>query len=202
MEDGRMVQVRPDKDNPRSGGYACRKGMKILKYQYPEGRLTSPLKRVGDGFTAISWEQATEEIAAKMRNLVDAHGPRCLAYMGAGSQGSHFEAAFGLSLLRSLGSQYLYSSAGQEFSGAWWVFGRMLGKQYNITIPDEQETEMLVGWGWNGMQSHQIPQAPRVLTGMAKNPGKLLVIIDPRKSETARIADIHLPVATAPTPCS
>ena len=195
VEDGRMVQVRPDKDNPRSEGYACRKGMKILKYQYPAGRLTSPLKRVGEGFEAISWAQATEEIAAKMRYLVDACGPRCLAYMGASSQGGHFEAAFGLSLLRSLGSQYLYSSAGQEFSGAWWVYGRMLGKQYNITIPDEQETEMLVGWGWNGMQSHQMPQAPRVLTEMAKNPDKLLVIIDPRKSETARIADIHLPVA-------
>ena len=53
VEDGRMVQVRPDKDNPRSEGYACRKGMKILKYQYPNGRLTAPLKRVGDGFQAM-----------------------------------------------------------------------------------------------------------------------------------------------------
>ncbi len=41
------------------------------------------------------------------------------------------EAAFGLGLIRAVGSQYYYSSAGQEFSGAWWVFGRMLGKQYN-----------------------------------------------------------------------
>ena len=194
VENGRMVQVKPDKENPRSKGYACRKGMKILNYQYPSGRLTTPQKRVGDSFAAISWEQATAEIAAKMRDLVDNHGPRCLAYMGASSQGGHFEAAFGLSLLRSLGSQYLYSSAGQEFSGAWWVFGRMLGKQYNIAIPDEHETEMLVGWGWNGMQSHQMPEAPRVLVEMAKNPDKLLVIIDPRKSETARLANIHLAV--------
>lgn len=195
IESGRMVKVRPDRDNPRSKGYACRKGMKILNYQYPKGRLTSPLKRVGKGFEVVSWDQATEEIAAGMRNAVDTHGPRCLAYMGASSQGGHFEAAFGLSLLRSLGSQYLYSSAGQEFSGAWWVFGRMLGKQYNIAIPDEHETEMLVGWGWNGMQSHQMPQAPRVLTGIAENPDKLLVIIDPRKSETARLANIHLAIS-------
>ena len=184
VEDGRMVKVRPDRDNPRSKGYACRKGMRILNYQYPSGRLTAPLKRVGKGFEEISWEQATTEIAAGMRQLVDSHGPKCLAYMGASSQGGHFEAAFGLSLLRALGSQYLYSSTGQEFSGAWWVFGRMLGKQYNIAIPDEQETEMLVGWGWNGMQSHQMPEAPRVLTEIAKNPDKLLVIIDPRRSET------------------
>ena len=194
IEKGRMVKVRPDRDNPRSKGYACRKGMKILNYQYPNGRLTSPLKRVGESFQAISWEQATEEIAARMRSLVDTHGPKCLAYMGASSQGGHFEAAFGLALIRSMGSQYLYSSAGQEFSGAWWVFGRMLGKQYNIAIPDEHETEMLVGWGWNGMQSHQMPEAPRVLTEIARNPDKLLVIIDPRESETARLANIHLAV--------
>lgn len=194
MESGRMVKVRPDKDNPRSKGYACRKGMKILNYQYPIGRLTTPLKQVGKGFEAISWDQATTEIATRMRDVVGTHGPRSLAYMGGSSQGGHFEAAFGLSLLRSLGSQYFYSSAGQEFSGAWWVFGRMLGKQYNIAIPDEHEAEMLVGWGWNGMQSHQMPEAPRVLTEMAKNTDKLLVIIDPRKSETARLANIHLPI--------
>lgn len=194
MENGRMVKVRPDKDNPRSKGYACRKGMKILNYQYPNGRLTTPLKRAGKGFEAISWDQVTTEIAAKMGDVVGTFGSRSLAYMGGSSQGGHFEAAFGLSLLRSLGSQYFYSSAGQEFSGAWWVFGRMLGKQYNIAIPDEHEAEMLVGWGWNGMQSHQMPEAPRVLTEMAKNPDKLLVIIDPRRSETARLANIHLPL--------
>lgn len=192
VADGRMVKVRGDKENPRSQGYACRKGMNILNYQYPKGRLYEPLKKIGDQFVTISWEQATSEIAVKMRELVDGHGPRCLAYMGASSQGGHFEAAFGLSLLRGMGSQYMYSSAGQEFSGAWWVGGRMLGKQYNVAIPDEKNTEMLVGWGWNGMQSHQMVQAPRTLRSIAKDPDKLLVVIDPRRSETAEIANIHL----------
>ncbi len=194
IENGRMAKVRPDKENPRSQGYACRKGLNIRYHQYPKDRLTEPLKRVGDQFETISWEQATDEIAAKMRELVDKHGPRCLAYMGASAQGGHFEGAFGLSLLRAMGSQYFYSSAGQEFSGSWWVAGRMLGKQYNLAVPDEHETEMLVGWGWNGMQSHQMPQAPKVLKQFSKDPKRLLVIIDPRKSETAAIADIHLPV--------
>lgn len=194
VEGGRMAKVRPDRDNPRSRGYACRKGMSILNYQYPAGRLTTPLKREGEEFVPVSWDQALGEIAARLRSLVDSHGPRCLAYMGASSQGGHFEAAFGLTLLRGLGSRYLYSSTGQEFSGAWWVAGRMLGRQYNVTVPDEPETEMLVGWGWNGMESHQMPRAPQVLTEIARNPDKLLVIIDPRQSETARIANLHLPV--------
>jgi len=73
------------------------------------------------------------------------------------------EAAFGLGLLRGMGSKYYYSSAGQEFSGHWWVTGRVMGKQYNISGPDDHNTQMLVAWGWNGMESHQMPRAPLVL---------------------------------------
>ena len=54
IEDGRITRVRPDQANPRSRGYACRKGMNVTYYQYPEGRLTEPLKRVGRDFRPIS----------------------------------------------------------------------------------------------------------------------------------------------------
>ena len=194
VENNRMTKVKPDKSNPRSQGYACRKGLNVIYHQYPEDRLTEPLKRVGDGFEPIFWDQAIDEIAGKMRELVDAHGPRCLAYMGGSSQGGHMEAAFGLGILRAMGSQYYYSSAGQEFCGAWWVTGRVFGKQYNVAGADEHETEMLVAWGWNGMQSHQMPRAPKVLMEISEDPDRILVAVDPRKSETAAIADIHLPV--------
>lgn len=190
----RMVQVLPDKENPRSRGYACRKGLNVLYHQYPEDRLTRPLKKVHGAFQPVSWDQALDEIAGKMRAVVDRFGPRALAYMGGSSQGGHMEAGFGLRLLRGLGSQYYYSSAGQEFSGHWWVTGRVMGKQYNISGPDEARTEMLVAWGWNGMESHQMPRAPKVLAEIAKDPQRLLVAIDPRKSETAAMADIHLPL--------
>ena len=194
VEDNRMVRVKPDKSNLRSQGYACRKGLNVIYHQYPKDRLTEPLKRTDDRFVPISWDQAITEIAEKMKHLVNEFGPRCLAYMGASAQGGHFEGAFGLSILRSMGSQYFYNSGGQEFSGIWWLFGRMLGKQYNVAMPDDHATEMLVGWGWNGMESHQMPQAPKVLKSFSKNPDRLLVIIDPKKSETASIANIHLPV--------
>ena len=194
VENGRMVKVRPDKDNPRSEGYVCRKGLNVLYHQYPKDRLTTPLKRVGEDFTPIPWAQAITEITEKMRSLVDQYGPRCLAYMGGSAQGGHFEAAFGLGLLRAMGSRYYYSSAGQEFSGAWWVTGRVLGRQYNIAIPDEHAADMIVAWGWNGMQSHQMPQARKVLTAFSKDPDRLLVAIDPRRSETAAVANLHLPV--------
>ncbi|MBN2397750.1 MAG: molybdopterin-dependent oxidoreductase [Deltaproteobacteria bacterium] len=194
VENGRMVKVKPDKENLRSEGYACRKGLNVLYHQYPADRLTEPLKRVGDRFEPISWEQAIDEIAEKMRDLVDQHGPRCLAYMGASAQGGNFEGAFGLGLLEGMGSHYFYNSGGQEFSGAWWVDGRVLGKQYLHAVPNEENAQMYVAWGWNGMESHQIPQAPKVLRGFSKDPDRLLVAIDPRRSETAAIADIHIAV--------
>ena len=194
VEDNRMVKAKGDKDNPRSKGYVCRKGLNVINHQYPADRLTEPLKRVDGDFRPIAWDQAITEIAAKIKSVLDAHGPRSLAYMGGSAQGGHMEAAFGLGLIRALGSQYYYSSAGQEFSGSWWVFGRMLGKQYNIAIPDEHATDMLVGWGWNGMMSHQMPRARKVLKAFSKDPDRKLVVIDPRKSETAAIADIHIAV--------
>jgi anaerobic selenocysteine-containing dehydrogenase len=70
----------------------------------------------------------------------------------------------------------------------------MLGKQYNVAIPDENAAEMLVAWGWNGMQSHQMPRAPLVLKAFSKDPRRTLVAVDPRRSETAAIADLHLAV--------
>lgn len=194
VEGNKMVKVRPDKENPRSEGYLCRKGMNVLFHQYPADRLTEPLKRVGDRFEPISWEQALDEIAEKLKGSLDLHGPRSFAYMGASAQAGHMEAGFGVSLMKCLGSQNLYTSGGQEFSGTWWVQGRMFGKQYLLTGPDDHETEMLVAWGWNGMQSHQMPQAPKVFQAIRKDPERLLVSVDPRKSETAAIADIHLPV--------
>ena len=194
VENNRIEAVKPDRDNPRSRGYVCRKGLNVIYHQYSGDRLTEPLKRVENGFEPISWGQAMTEISERIGALVKTHGPRSLAYMGGSAQGGHFEVAFGLNLLRAMGSQYYYSSAGQEFSGAWWVFGRMLGKQYNVALPDEHGAEMLVGWGWNGMMSHQMPRARKVLTDFRKDPERLLVVVDPRKSETAAIADIHLAV--------
>jgi anaerobic selenocysteine-containing dehydrogenase len=194
VEENRIVKVKPDKENLRSEGYTCRKGLKIPHYQHNADRLTHPLKREGDTFRQISWDQALDEISAKLRDILDCHGPRALAYMGGGGQGCHFEAAFGVRLLRGLGSYYHYSPLAQELTGMFWVNGRSLGRQYLPLIPDERETDMLVAIGWNGWMSHQMPQARRHLKRISEDPDKLLVVIDPRRSETAERANIHLAI--------
>jgi anaerobic selenocysteine-containing dehydrogenase len=192
VENNRIVKSRPDQANPRSQGYSCRKGLNVAHHQHHAQRLTQPLKRTAGGFSPISWEQAIAEIAERLRGILGEHGPRALAYMGGGGQGCHLEAAYGVRLLRGLGSHYHYNALGQELTGHFWAGGRLLGRQYLGTIPDEHHTELLLGLGWNGWMSHQMPQARRVLDSIAKDPDKLLVIIDPRRSETARRANIHL----------
>ena len=192
VESNRIVKVRPDKANPRSRGYACRKGLNVAHYQHHADRLTHPLKRTGSGFERISWDQAIAEIAAILKQTIVDHGSRSFAYMGGGGQGCHFEAAFGRTLMKRIGSQYHYNALAQELTGYYWACGRHTGRQNDFYIPDEARADMLLAVGWNGMESHQMPRAPLVLKDFSNNPDKLLVVIDPRRSETARIADIHL----------
>ena len=192
VENNRIIKVKPDKSNAKSEGYFCRKGMNVAYHQHNADRLKYPLKKINGKFERISWDQALDEIAAKLKSIIGQYGPRSFAYMGGGGQGCHFEVPFGVRLMRGLGSQYQYSALGQEFAGAFWVIGRTHGKQYLHDGPDVDNTDVLLVIGWNGMQSHQIPQAPRKLQRISKDKDKVLIVVDPRISETAKLADIHL----------
>jgi anaerobic selenocysteine-containing dehydrogenase len=194
VKNNRIIKAKGDRDNPRSKGYVCRKGMNIAFHQHHDDRLKYPMKRSDKGFERISWEQAIDEIAEKLKSIVGRNGPRSYAYMGGGGQGCHFEAASGVTLMKAIGSRYHYNAVAQELTGQFWAHGRATGRQYKFTIPDEHNCDMFVGIGWNGMVSHQMPRAPLFLREFAKNPDTLLVVIDPRKTETAELADIHLAI--------
>jgi anaerobic selenocysteine-containing dehydrogenase len=192
VEGNRIVKVRPDKDSPISEGYICRKGMNIAYHQHNADRLLYPLKKVGDKFERISWDQAAGEIAEKLKKILQEHGPRALASVGGGGEFNFYPARFLAGFVQALGSRYQYSSANQEFAGRYWAHGLTFGSQLLELVPDYENTDMLMAVGWNGMMSHHIPQARRVFTRLSKDPEKLLVVIDPRLSETAKLADIHL----------
>ena len=192
IENNKIVKVKGDKDSPRSQGYVCVKGINVAHYHDHEGRLLYPLKRTSEGFVRISWETAFAEISEKLKSIVAAHGPESYVFVGGGGQGCHIDAAFGTALMEKLGSYYHYHPLGQELTGHFWVCGKMVGRQNLFILPDEAHSEMIVAVGWNGMESHQMPRAPLVLREFSKDPNKLLAVIDPRKSETAQIANIHL----------
>jgi len=192
VENNRIVKVRPDKDSPVSEGYVCRKGMNIAYHQHNADRLLYPMKKAGGKFERISWDQAIGEIAEKLKEILQEHGPRSLAAVAGGGEFNFYPTRFLVGFIDALGSRYQYSSANQEFAGRYWAHGLTFGSQMLELVPDYENTEMLMAVGWNGMMSHHIPQARRVFTRISKDPDKLLVVIDPRRSETAKIADIHL----------
>jgi len=172
----------------------CRKGLNITYHQHHDDRLLYPLKRAGDSFERISWDQAIDEIAEKLSATVNEHGPRSLALMGAGTLGCPTQGVFAINVLRGLGSQYYYNALAQELTGRYWADGETFGDQSLHSHPDLDETDMMLTVGWNPMMSHHTPQARRILTKFSKDPDKLLVVVDPRLSETAKIAGIHLPI--------
>ena len=188
----RITKARPDKSSPRSPGYACRKGLSIGYFQDHADRLTHPLKRVGDAFEKIPWEQAIAEIAVKLEEVVGTHGARSLALMGGAGLGCHFGAAFARGVLRGLGSQYHYSALAQELTGQFFVQGEAYGSQRMAPHPDYEHADVLVVWGANPWRSHHMARARPFLKEVSKDPDKLLIVIDPCRTETADRADIHL----------
>jgi anaerobic selenocysteine-containing dehydrogenase len=191
-EGSKILKVRADRENPRSQGYMCRKGASVAYFQNNPERLRYPLKRVGDRFERISWKTALDEIAAKLKGIVQTHGPRSTAYMGGGGQGCHFQSLFGVPFFRGLGSYNHYSALAQEHTGLFWVEGKGYGRQSLHSSPDTAASDFLVFWGSNPMVSNRFPKAPLVIREKKREPGFLMAVVDPRESETAKLADIHL----------
>ena len=194
IENNQIVKTRGDKENSRSEGYACRKGLNIRYHQHHADRLLYPLKKAGDSFERISWDQATAEVAAKLKGIIDKYGPRSFALMGGGTLGCPAQGPFAAGLLRAMGSQYRYNAIAQELTGRYWADGETFGNQNIHTSADMKNANMVLLAGKNPMMSHHSPQARRVWPKFSKAPDKILVVVDPRLSETAKLADIHLPI--------
>ena len=192
VEDNRIVKVRGDKANPRSQGYVCRKGLKIAHYQHHHERLVGPLKRKNGKFEKLGWDKALTEIAERLGEILERHGPRSLALMAGASGGCQIGGRFSARFIFSTGSRYLYTSLGQEWTGRHYVRGWTYGNQPLFMHPDHDQLDLLLALGWNGWSSHGMPQTRRYLKALSEDPNRTLIVVDPRPSETARRADIHL----------
>jgi anaerobic selenocysteine-containing dehydrogenase len=192
-EGGRhFTRIRGDKAHPASRGYACEKPHRLDYYQNGPDRITSPLRRKPDGtFEAIDWDTAIAEVAARLAAVRDAHGGDSIFYFGGGGQGNHLPGAYSAATRRALGSRYRSSALAQEKTGEFWVAGRLMG---TVTRADFEHCEVALFIGKNPWQSHGIPRARVTLREIAKDPKRSLIVIDPRKTETAELADMHLQV--------
>jgi anaerobic selenocysteine-containing dehydrogenase len=187
-----LVRVRGDDAHPASQGYACEKPSRLDLYQNGPHRLTRPLRRRADGsFEEIDWDTAVREVAARFAAIRDAHGGASIFYYGGGGQGNHLAGGYGSATRAALGSIHRSNALAQEKTGEFWVAQKMLG---GYTRADFEHCEVALFIGKNPWFSHSIPRARVTLREIANDPERCLIAIDPRRTETADIADVHLQV--------
>jgi anaerobic selenocysteine-containing dehydrogenase len=193
-EDGRRFErIRGDKAHPASKGYTCEKALRLDHYQNGRAdRVLHPLRRRDDGtFEEVDWDTAIAEVAGRLGAIRDSYGGEKIMYYGGGGQGNHLPGAYGSATLRAFGARYRSSALAQEKTGEFWVSGKMLG---TFTRSDFEHAEVAMFVGKNPWMSHSIPRARTTLKEIARDPGRALIVIDPRRTETAALADIHLQV--------
>lgn len=194
--DGGLVKIRGDRRHPASKGYTCEKALRLDHYQRGPDRLDAPLRRRPDGsFERIDWDTAIAEIAAKLGAIRDAHGGASIFYYGGGGQANHLGGGYATATRAALGSIYSSNALAQEKTGEFWVDGQLFGRPRCHTAGDFEHAEVAVFIGKNPWQSHGFPRARVVLKELAADPDRALVVIDPRRTETAAMADHHLQVA-------
>jgi anaerobic selenocysteine-containing dehydrogenase len=190
--DRRITKIRGDKAHPISQGYVCEKSQRMDYYQNGADRLSSPMRRRPDGsYEAIDWDTAIREIAQKFTAIRDMHGGESILYFGGANQGSHLGGTYGDSTQKALGVQYRSNALAQEKTGEFWVAGKMLTTGAH---GDFEHCEVAVFVGKNPWHSHGFARTRVILRDIQKDPNRSLIVIDPRRSETAEMADIHLQV--------
>jgi anaerobic selenocysteine-containing dehydrogenase len=188
----RFARIRGDRAHPASQGYTCNKAMRLDHYQHGPDRILHPLRKRADGtFEEIDWDTAVREVAARLGAVRDAHGGEAIFYYGGGGQGNHLGGAYASATLSALGVRYRSNALAQEKTGEMWVQAKMMGTGVR---GDFEHCEVALFVGKNPWHSHGLPRARHTLREISKDPNRCLIVIDPRRTETAELADIHLRV--------
>jgi hypothetical protein len=203
VEGGRIVEIRPDREHVATGGFACVKGLKQHELFQSPDRLEFPLKRVGETFHRVSWEQALEEIGATVKRLRGECGADSIAmYVGTAAGFSLLHPIFAQGFMTGIGSRSMYASATQDCSSAtqdcsnkFAVARELYGFPFTQPFPDLDHTSCLIIVGANPVVSKwsflQVPNPVKRLREITGRGGKLYVV-DPRRTETAKAAGAHV----------
>jgi len=199
LEDGRIVKVRGDRDNAVSQGYTCVKGRAEPERIYHPDRLMSSKKRVDGELVDIDAEAAMDEVAAKLKAIVDEHGPESVAvYLG---DACHRMSATGPWFMRKwldgLGSPRMYTSYTIDSPSLTIAGYRFFGSPMPFSVFDVAHADVAMFVATNPVISHMmsIPQSnPSKRMKDARKRGMKVIVVDPRRCEAARDADIHLQV--------
>jgi len=193
LDGDRVLKVEGDPDAPLYRGYTCPKARAIPQEHHNPRRLRQSLKRLPDGRRVpISSEQLVEEIAARLERILDAYGPQAVAaFLGNGVSAQPAASGMMMSFLAAIGSHMMFSPGTIDQPGllmAKALHGNWLGGRMH---PRQWDTLLVVGG--NPIVSKQyLPQNPAWQLKELQQRGMRMIVIDPRRTETARRAAVHL----------
>jgi anaerobic selenocysteine-containing dehydrogenase len=196
LEGGRVTGIRGNPDDPLSRGHVCPKGTALADIHADPDRLRRPVRRVGDTWEEIGWDEALDLVADGLARAVNDHGRDALAiYLGNPNAHSLGSLTHGTALVKSFRTRNKFSATSVDQLPHQLVAYLMYGHQLFLPIPDVDRTSYFLVLGANPMASNgslmTVPDFPTRLRELRERGGRM-VVVDPRRTETAKAATEHL----------
>src|SRR5499433_4513355 len=191
-----IVSVRGDAHDPFSRGFICPKAYGLKELHHDPDRLRRPVRRTAGGWTEITWDEAYADVATGLAGVRARHGKDAIGMYSGNPMVHDLAFLYAPVLARALGSRNVFNPAAIDTLPKEVQTGLMFGGPFpmGIPVPDIDRTHHLLIVGANPAVSHgslmTMPNAPGRLKDVVKRGGKV-VVIDPRRTETARLASEH-----------
>ncbi|PCI09915.1 MAG: dehydrogenase [Flavobacteriaceae bacterium] len=195
-QNGEILSIKGDKEDPFSKGHICPKALALQDiYNHPD-RLKQPLQKTRSGWKQISWKDAYQITSDKIKEIQAQHGNDAIAfYQGNPSVHNYGTMLFSGNLRKALRTKNNYSATSLDQLPHQYVAQLMFGHPLMIPVPDIDRTDYFLIIGANPMASNgsimTAPGVSRRIKAIQKRGGKV-VVVDPRKTETAKKADQHI----------
>jgi anaerobic selenocysteine-containing dehydrogenase len=196
LETRKWLDIRGDKDDPFSRGYICPKAVALQDLHYDKDRLKYPVRRTPHGWQRLGWEEAFDEVAQHLKRIHAVHGRNSIAtYLGNPTVHNYGALLFAPGFIRSLHTRNRFSATSVDQLAHHLSAYLMFGHQLLLPVPDLDRTSHFLILGANPAVSNgsmmTAPGVGRRLQEIRQRGGKV-ILIDPRFTETARLADRHL----------
>lgn len=195
VENDTVTSIRGDKADPLSRGHICPKALSLIDLHADRDRLIKPVRRTADGWEQIEWDAAYHLVADGLVSTREKYGPNAVGvYQGNPNVHSLGAMTHGVPFTSLLRTKNRYSATSLDQLPHQLVNHLLYGHQLALPIPDIDHTDFFLVLGGNPMASNgsmmTVPDfAHRVRDLKAR--GGTLVVVDPRKTETADVADVH-----------
>ncbi|UDL04618.1 molybdopterin oxidoreductase family protein [Marinobacter sp. CA1] len=193
VREGQIDSIQGDPQDPLSRGYICPKAIALQDLHNDPERLRQPVRRTADGWQPLAWDEALDLVAEQLDRVRQAHGRDAVgAYLGNPNVHNHGALVANLPFLKALGTRNRFSATSNDQLPHMLANLELFGHQLLFPIPDIDRTDLLICLGANPMASNgslmSVPGFRHRIKALQSRGGEL-VVIDPRRTETAAVAD-------------